>query len=200
MSSDQNWEAKLVKRVKALEGRLSGVNRTLNLITAALTRVRMRGRRPLTRRERVRHGKLCRLLHQRSLLEGDLRAEKERYAALSRIQKVQLGRLQTRLRTLKTRQAVRLGGPSALDYSNTSRVVYSDSQRAQIAKYWKSIWETEGNTYRSTRQLCCGVGRYGPPRQRRGLVVGCMEAAQLEGTRPRWHPSLLVQGLPRHYR
>ena len=50
---DQSWEAKLVRCIKALEGRLSGVNRTLNLISAALTRTRMRSGRPFSRRERV---------------------------------------------------------------------------------------------------------------------------------------------------
>ena len=50
---DQSWEAKLVRCIKALEGRLSGVNRTLNLISAALTRTRMRSGRRFSRRERV---------------------------------------------------------------------------------------------------------------------------------------------------
>ena len=120
---DQNWEAKLVKRIKAQEGRLSGIKRTLNLISAVLTRTRMRNRRPLSRRERVRYGKLCRLLRRKSLPEGALRAEKEHYLALSRIRKAQLDRLQNRLKTLTTRQAVRLSGPSALDFRNTTRVV-----------------------------------------------------------------------------
>ena len=140
---DQNWKAKLVKRIKALEGRLSGIKRMLNLILAVLTRTRMRGRRPLTRRERFRYGKLCLLLRRKSLPEGALRAEKEHYLALSRIRKAQLDRLQ--LKSLTTRQAVRLGGPSALDFCNTTRIVYSEEQRSQIVQYWRTIWEVEGH-------------------------------------------------------